>query len=244
LRSLHSWSLIAALALTTAPAYAGPAAPSAATLSYVESEADSDAVVALLTFSPRPSDVAARELALRLPLLRGVADRSAFSAARVRDFHAMVDRYDMHPNDLATARAFAIVAGYRAYNGARLSDDVSGKILLAALALQTADAQKASPWSDDRKQTMYDVLGGEAAALNWTLERAADTHDAALMTTVHAWARDFLSRQLGEDPSNASPDTFACIAFRDAPCDVVIQSLRQAFAPDDTQSPALTTSAR
>ena len=191
---------------------------------------DTEALVGLLTFSPRRSDAAVNRLAQRFPQFGTVERRRRFFAARLRDFRAMVNRYGMLPNDLATADAFAIVAGYRAYNGARLSDPVSARILLASVAVRIASDEGGAPWSDDRKQARYETVGGEAAALNWSLERAMERGDAASMKAVRSWAHAMLRRELGREPSGVTPDTYACISYRDAPCADVIRALREEFA--------------
>jgi hypothetical protein len=187
-----------------------------------------DGLMALITFSPRLSPFAVEPPGRDYVRRDGavLAARRQFLAERLAEFHTMVARYGMDPNDLATARAFAIVAGYRAYNGAHLSDPTSGEILFGLLAVQTAEQQLDHPWSDAQKQAMYEKIGTEATALNWSLERALHSRDLRALGAVRSRARELLRHELGRDPNGITPDTYACVTYRAAPCREVIRELR------------------
>ncbi|MBV9647512.1 MAG: hypothetical protein JO043_08620 [Candidatus Eremiobacteraeota bacterium] len=152
-----------------------------------------------------------------------------FLHARLRDFQAIVAHYDMRPNDLSTARAFAIVAGYKAYNGDHLTDSTSGSIFRTMLALQTAAPQWYEPWSDARKQSLYVTWALQGSVLNWLDDEARKDGDATQQAAVRTQARSFLQRQLGRNPDTVKLDRFACVLYRDEDCPSLIRHLRAEF---------------
>jgi hypothetical protein len=183
----------------------------------------------LVTFTPQPSNLAVERFASRSRsgYASSVGERRRFFADRLHDFEALVDRYGMHPNDLSTARAYAIVVGYRAYNGEHLRDALSGRIMVGLLALEVARAEWVNPWNNAQKQDLYETLGIEASTLNWLLERAAQRSDASSLRSLRTRARTMLREQLGKDPDTVTPDTYPCLVYRSTSCPELVRQLRE-----------------
>lgn len=199
-------------------------------------ELSTQRIRALVTFTPQPSNVAVERFASRSrESYRGpVAGRRRFFTDRLHDFQLLVSRYGMRPNDLATARAFAIVVGYRAYNGEHLRDALSGRIMMGLLALDVARTEGTSPWNDAHKQDLYETLGIEASTLNWSLERALQRSDAPSLRSLRTRARTMLREQLGRNPDTVTPDTYPCVLYRGTPCTTLVRQLRENLQADTT----------
>jgi hypothetical protein len=197
-------------------------------------ELEAQRIEALVTFTPRRSNAAVDRFATRYPSGSGasVAARRRFYADRLRDFQSLIARYGMRANDVATARAYAIVVGYRAYNGQHLSDALSGRIMMGLLALDVARSEEASPWDDARKQDVYETVGIEASTLNWLLERAVSRSDRSSLLALRTRARTMLRAQLGRDPDTVTPDTYPCAIYRATPCTTLVRRLRENLEAD------------
>ena len=153
-----------------------------------------------------------------------------FFRARWHDFQGALERYGMRPNDLSTARAFAIVAGFRAYNQDHLHDVTSGSIFRTLLAVQTAQSQWDTPWSNDRKQELYATWGLQGSVLNWYLEGARRSGDAGQLAAVRLQARNLLQQLLHRDPDSVKLDNYACALYPDMDCKTLMRELRAEFA--------------
>jgi hypothetical protein len=208
-----------------------------------QAEAMQDKLERLVFFTPRGRSGVVDRFARALQRRRGgaLSAYETFFESRMHEFESMVARYDMHPNDLSTALAFAIVAGYRAYNGDHLRDETSGSIFRTVLALEMAAPQWNNPWSDAHKQDVYLTLGLEGALLTW-LADGAQGRGAAAQAAVRVEARDQLTELLGRNPDTVRLDSYACTFYTDGDCSAVVQRLRAQFQavahePTEAQSP-------
>ena len=187
----------------------------------------------LVSFTPnaRQESVPDR-FAAQLQRERGgsIATYRSFLRARWREFEAALIRYGMRPNDLSTARAYAIVSGYRAYNSDHLRDVTSGSIFRTLLAVQTAEPQWDAPWSDERKQDAYATWGLQGAVLNWYLEGALRSGDPSEIASVRAHARALLEQLLHRDPDRVRLDNYACAVYPNIDCKTLMRELRADFA--------------
>jgi uncharacterized protein DUF6683 len=251
-RAVVSWMLALACAVSCAPPalaalgeQAGtPSAAAAAAIvralnsgamsSTLSRDPSTQRIQELVTFTPQRSNVAVDRFVSRSheSYSGPVAGRRRFFADRLHDFRTLVSQYGMRPNDLATARAFAIVVGYRAYNGEHLRDALSGRIMIGLLALDLARTELANPWNDARKQDLYETLGIEASTLNWSLERALQRSDASSLRSLRTRARTMLREQLGRNPDTVTPDTYPCVLYRSAPCTTLVRQLRENLQAD------------
>jgi hypothetical protein len=189
-------------------------------------------VLRLVSFTPRGEATAPDRFAALLQRERGgsLTTYRDFLRARWREFEAALVRYGMRPNDLSTARAFAIVSGYRAYNSDHLRDVTSGSIFRTLLAVQTAEPQWDAPWSDEHKQEMYATWGLQGAVLNWYLEGALRSGDPAELASVKAHARALLEQLLQRNPDGVRLDNYACAIYPNIDCKTLMRELRADFA--------------
>ena len=240
MKALAALVLVGLLALSARPAAAINGYPSGhagdiprdVTAAQVVSDADVQAKIdRLVQFRPSRGAAVVRRVAAAMERGLGARRRSydAFLRARLRDFEGIVEHYGMRANDLSTARAFAIVAGYKAYNGDHLTDATSGSIFRTMLALQTAAPQWYEPWSDARKQDLYTRWALQGSVLNWLDDEARKHSDTAAHAAVRVQARLFLRQQLGRDPDTVKLDQFACAVYRDEDCGSLMRRLRSAF---------------